>query len=77
MNSETLVLYTLLKLVYGFASSRSLSGTKELERNNLYRSCSIFDLASRLGIFRIVWLCERFHNAEDGQKDKSDVKVVS
>ena len=50
---------------------------KELERNNLYRSRSIFDLASRLGIFRIVWLCERFHNAEDGQKDKSDVKVVS
>ena len=52
-------------------------GTKEVERNNLYRSCSIFDLASRLGIFHIVWLCERFHNAEDGQKDKSDVKVVS
>ena len=50
---------------------------KELERNNLYRSRSIFDLASRLEIFRIVWLCERFHNAEDGQKDKSDVKVVS
>ena len=52
-------------------------GTKEVERNNLYRSCSIFDLASRLGIFHIVCLCERFHNAEDGQKDKSDVKVVS
>ncbi len=50
---------------------------KELERNNLYRSRGIFDSASRLGIFRIVWLCERFHNAEDGQKDKSDVKVVS
>ncbi len=68
---------TLLSFPTKIVKMQTSLSSKELERNNLYRSRSIFDLASRLGIFRIVWLCERFHNAEDGQKDKSDVMVVS